>query len=222
MSDVRDEIDWEWPGAQTTQAQSNYFFLGEVDYSKTHGKTHDGLTDTYGNYHDYTIDWTPDTLTWSIDGDPVRTVKKTDTLSEDGTYYAYPSTPARVQLSIWPAGIPGNPQGTIDWSGGLIDWTDPDYVAQGQFSTIVKSVSIKCAKETAATVANNGSLPANPRSYVYTTNDTRSGVVPRVMVSNESTNVNGASSVQGGIAVGMTAGVVSGMAVILGFGGLFL
>ncbi|KAG8899365.1 hypothetical protein FRC01_010570, partial [Tulasnella sp. 417] len=142
MSDVRDEIDWEWPGAKTTEAQSNYFFLGQVDYSDSHGGTHDGLTDTFANFHDYTIDWTPDTLTWSIDGNPVRTLKKEDTLSKDGSYYAYPTTPARVQLSIWPAGIPGAPQGTVDWAGGMIDYNDPDYVAQGQFSTIVKSVTI--------------------------------------------------------------------------------
>ncbi|KIO31409.1 glycoside hydrolase family 16 protein [Tulasnella calospora MUT 4182] len=217
MSDVRDEIDWEWPGAQTSQAQSNYFFLGQVDYSNSHGATHDGLSDTYANYHDYTIDWTPDTLTWSIDGNPVRTLQKTDTLSKDGSYYAYPTTPARVQLSIWPAGIPGAPQGTVDWAGGMIDWTDPDYVAQGQFSTIVKSVTIKCAKETSTTIANNGTLPANPRSYVYTKNDT---VVPRVLVSNESTNVNSASL--HGVAVGRTVSVVGGMAVLLGLGGFLL
>ena len=27
MSNVRDEIDWEWPGAVTTEAQTNYFWL---------------------------------------------------------------------------------------------------------------------------------------------------------------------------------------------------
>lgn len=30
MSAVRDEVDWEWPGANTTQAQSNYFWQGFV------------------------------------------------------------------------------------------------------------------------------------------------------------------------------------------------
>lgn len=27
MSNVRDEIDWEWPGAVTTEAQTNYFWF---------------------------------------------------------------------------------------------------------------------------------------------------------------------------------------------------
>ncbi|KAG8955243.1 hypothetical protein FRC03_011244, partial [Tulasnella sp. 419] len=31
MSDVKDEIDWEWPGTATSEAQSNYFWLGVVD-----------------------------------------------------------------------------------------------------------------------------------------------------------------------------------------------
>lgn len=132
-----------------------------------------------------------------------------------------PNAFTAISFSIWPAGISGSPQGTIDWAGGMIDWSDPDYVAQGQFSTLVKSVTIKCTKETATSVANNGSLPANPQSYVYTTNDTNSGVVPRVMVSNESTNVNGATSVHG-VAVGRTVGVVGGMAVLLGLGGFLL
>jgi hypothetical protein len=30
MSDIKDEIDWEFPGSQTTQAQSNYFWQGLI------------------------------------------------------------------------------------------------------------------------------------------------------------------------------------------------
>ena len=28
MSDAKDEIDWEWPGTVTTEAQSNFFWQG--------------------------------------------------------------------------------------------------------------------------------------------------------------------------------------------------
>lgn len=28
MSDVKDEIDWEWPGSNTDMVQTNYWFLG--------------------------------------------------------------------------------------------------------------------------------------------------------------------------------------------------
>jgi len=30
MSPIKDEIDWEWPGTETTEAQSNYFWQGFV------------------------------------------------------------------------------------------------------------------------------------------------------------------------------------------------
>ena len=30
MSDIKDEIDWEFPGAKTTEAQSNYFWQGII------------------------------------------------------------------------------------------------------------------------------------------------------------------------------------------------
>jgi len=225
MSDVRDEIDWEWPGNQTNQAQSNYFFLGEVNSTGSNGQTHGGLTDTFSNYHEYTINWQPDSLTWSIDGNVVRTVNRVDTLSKDGTYYAYPSTPSRVQLSIWPAGIPSSPPGTVEWAQGMINWNDPDYIAQGHFSTIVQNVSISCSQETSATIANNGSIPASPDAYVYTTNETQNGIVPRVFLSNESTNVNAGMSIRGATGAEnlMRSGIAAvGVAVTLGAVGLFI
>ena len=30
MSDIRDEIDWEFPGNKTTEGQTNYFWQGVV------------------------------------------------------------------------------------------------------------------------------------------------------------------------------------------------
>ena len=30
MSDIKDEIDWEFPGKETTQGQSNYFWQGVI------------------------------------------------------------------------------------------------------------------------------------------------------------------------------------------------
>ena len=30
MSPIKDEIDWEWPGAKTTEAQSNFFWQGLI------------------------------------------------------------------------------------------------------------------------------------------------------------------------------------------------
>ena len=119
------------------------------------------------------IDWQEDTLTWLIDGNAVRTLKRSDVTGSDGVS-RYPSTPSRIELrcallppysspclfrfvstltdhppfvtcSLWPAGINSSGQGTIDWAGGLIDWNDPDYKAAGHFYALVESVSVACA-----------------------------------------------------------------------------
>lgn len=72
MSSIKDEIDWEFPGNATTEGQTNYFWQGNIRklaekvlrfYSHrtslvaatTHGVTVTGLTDTYANWHDYTV-----------------------------------------------------------------------------------------------------------------------------------------------------------------------
>jgi len=91
------------------------------------------LTDIYANYHDYTIDWQPETLRFLIDNKEVCSINKADTL-KDGVYQ-YPTTPARVQLSIWPAGI-SSMQGTVQWAGGMMNWQDPDYLANNSAQPI--------------------------------------------------------------------------------------
>lgn len=65
----------------------------------------------------------------------------------------YPSTPSRIQISIWPAGISSSANGTITWAGGLIDWTSPDYTANGYYWNTVQSVNMYCQAE-AGTNAN--------------------------------------------------------------------
>jgi len=182
MSDIKDEIDWEFPGAKTTEAQSNYFWQGVIP-DKTLGQTHSGLSDTFSNYHDYTIDWQPDQLTWSIDGKVVRTLKKSDTTGSDGVAH-YPSTPSRVQLSIWPAGITGTPEGTLTWAGGMIDWNDPDYKAAGHFYALVNKVSVKCSTAQAPPPGSNTT------SYVYNGSKNQS-TTPTIGFSNHSTLLNG-------------------------------
>ena len=43
------------------------------------------------------IDWQEDTLTWLIDGNAVRTLKRSDVTGSDGVS-RYPSTPSRIEL----------------------------------------------------------------------------------------------------------------------------
>lgn len=185
MSNVRDEIDWEWPGDRPTEAQSNFFFMGKVDYTGGNGATENVSSNTYQNYHNYTIDWQPDTLTFLIDGNEVRSVNKSDTLING--QYQYPTTPARVQLSIWPGGIPAEPQGVIDWAGGMIQYNESEYVAAGnQYEALVSQVTVQCSTDPDLTITP-GAL-----SYMYGANDTEG--VPTVLVSNSTGLLNGAPS----------------------------
>ncbi|KAI0697054.1 concanavalin A-like lectin/glucanase domain-containing protein [Cytidiella melzeri] len=184
MSDVKDEIDWEFPGDETLNGQSNIFWQGVVP-AQTQGETHNISSDSFSNYHDYTIDWKPDTLTWSIDNNVVRTLQRSDTVDSKGISH-FPNTPSRVQLSLWPAGINTSAPGTVAWAGGMINWADPDYVSAGHFYALVQSVSIKCS--------DPESEPADTSSYVYGKNTSLD--TPSVAFSNLST-INAARGLSG-------------------------
>lgn len=128
------------------------------------------LSDTFNNYHTYEIDWTPDTVTWKVDDQVGRTLKKSDTWNATTNQWMYPQTPARVQLSLWPAGISSNGQGTVDWAGGLINWNSPDITNNGYYYASFQSVTVDCFNATSAPGTNK------EVSYTYNnvagTNDT--------------------------------------------------
>jgi hypothetical protein len=109
----------------------------------------------------YTIDWTPDTLTWYVDGVSMRVKNRADTWNSTGNRYDYPQTPSRVQLSLWPAGLASNGQGTVEWSGGAVDWNSP-YMKNGYYYAMISDVNVKCAGPPP------GANVAGSKSYVYT------------------------------------------------------
>lgn len=46
-------------------------------------------------------------------------------------------------LSLWPAGLPTNAKGTIDWAGGEIDWNSP-YMQNGYYYARFQEVTVDC------------------------------------------------------------------------------
>ncbi|BFZ54956.1 transglycosylase [Savitreella phatthalungensis] len=130
MSDVQDEIDWEWLGAYDTQVQTNYFWRGETANYDRGGIS--PVSDPQGGYHTYELDWTPTTLRWIIDGTTVRTLNKADVASN----YGYPSTPSQIRIGVWASGDPTNPAGTIQWGGGPIDYS------KGPYSMTLRSLTV--------------------------------------------------------------------------------
>ncbi|KAI1503284.1 glycoside hydrolase family 16 protein [Biscogniauxia marginata] len=168
LSDVKDEIDFEWVGTELDTAQTNYYFQGIPDY--THSANITGLSDTYENEHEYEIRWTPDQIQWFVDGKLGRTQKKSDSWNSTSNQYDFPQTPARVQLSIWPGGAASNGEGTISWAGGAIDWDSDIIKKDGYYHAAVRDVTIECYQTDSAPGTNSGT------SYVYNdakaTNDT--------------------------------------------------
>jgi hypothetical protein len=110
--------------------------------------------------HTYTIDWTEDSITWLIDGVAGRTKNKNETWNAKTGRYDFPQTPAHIQLSLWPAGLPSNGQGTIEWSGGLVDWNSP-YMQNGYYYAWFKEINVQCYNPPA------GAQVAGSKSYIY-------------------------------------------------------
>ncbi|KAK3303412.1 glycoside hydrolase family 16 protein [Chaetomium strumarium] len=117
QSDDLDEIDWEWLGGDATQVQTNYFSKGCTEVYDRGGFS--PVADPINQFHTYTIKWTPEQLDWIIDGNVVRTLKNTGVDGCSG----YPQTPMQIKLGTWVAGRKDAPQGTIEWAGGLTDFS---------------------------------------------------------------------------------------------------
>lgn len=149
------------------------------------------LSDTFNNYHTYEIDWTPDSITWLVDGQVGRVKKRSDTWNSTSNQWAFPQTPARVQISLWPGGLKTNGQGTIDWAGGLIDWTDnnPDIKSNGYYYAQFESVTVDCFNATKAPGTNlHTSYTYN--SYLGTNDTVVDGNDPTVLTSLLGTGTN--------------------------------
>ncbi len=80
------------------------------------------MNDPQSVSHVYEVDWTETSLRWIIDGVTVRTLNKADTIG-----YGYPSTPSQIKIGVWASGDPTNPEGTIQWGGGPINYSKGPY-----------------------------------------------------------------------------------------------
>lgn len=92
----------------------------------------------------------------------MRTLERKSTYNDTTKQYNYPQTPSRVQLSLWPGGLPSNGEGTIEWAGGLVDWDDSKYMSNGYYYAAVKDVSVECYDPP------SGDDSGNNKAYYYT------------------------------------------------------
>jgi beta-glucanase (GH16 family) len=114
-----------------TQVQSNYFGKGNTTTSDR-GAYHP-VAAPQSQFHTYTLDWTAERLTWAIDNVVVRTLKYGDANGGQN----YPQTPMKVKVGSWCAGSSTAPAGTVQWAGGLTDFS------KGPYSMFIKSVTVQ-------------------------------------------------------------------------------
>ena len=110
LSDDLDEIDLEWVGGDSSHLQTNYFFKGAEPAGATTGAVV-ANPNCETTFQKYSLEWTSDHITWSINGNPVRTVTAAATQNQ------IPQSPSQIKLGIWSGGDPGNAAGTIGKSG---------------------------------------------------------------------------------------------------------
>ena len=178
MSDDLDEIDWEWSGSNfgspSGKVQTNYFGKGITgNYDRGSQPT---MASPTTQFHVYVIDWSPTALTWSVDGNIIRTLLAKDC---DSNEHQYPQTPARLHLGVWNAGDHDEGWNTVSWAGGYTDFTKAPYTAYVRSVKVTnttrcssyqytdtsgRSQSIKCVN-----LPTNSSLSSSPTSFSSTT-----------------------------------------------------
>lgn len=96
--DPHDEIDIEFLGNDLTILQTNYFTNG----TGGHESIVDLGFDASLAFHTYAFEWTPTSIKWFVDDDPVPVV------IEDGSRGTLPTHPGRIELNVWPGtGVDG-------------------------------------------------------------------------------------------------------------------
>ncbi|KAK3196628.1 transglycosylase [Lecanicillium sp. MT-2017a] len=129
-SDDLEEIDWEWLGSKPNEVQTNYFPRGGDNGVYNRGGKH-AVSSADTTFHTYTVDWTPDSINWLVDGKSVRELKASDAGD------MFPQTPMRVKLGTWyPSKEGGSQQGSIEWAGGPLD------LSKGPYNAYYKSLKI--------------------------------------------------------------------------------
>lgn len=170
LSDDLDEIDLEAVGSDNARIQSNTFSKG--DDSKHDLLGYLPVADLTGASHKYTVDWTTDRIEFYVDGSLQRTLKRADIPDR------YPQTPMRVKVGAWVAGFDGNAPGTIQWAGGVADFSN------GPHSSYFKSIEV--------TDYAGGSSPTDKdvKEYVYGDRSGSSGSIKVVLGDGSSSTGN--------------------------------
>ncbi|CAO3621505.1 unnamed protein product [Cunninghamella echinulata] len=121
IADNGDEIDFEFIGGEKV------YDVNGAQHTVPGAATSD-------EFHAYTFDWKPESITWLVDGQVVRVQERSATCKGDDC--KFPSSPSRIQIGLWDGSFQ---YGTAQWSRGPIDWT-----SNPQVSSTIGSVQVTC------------------------------------------------------------------------------
>lgn len=120
QSDDLDEIDVaEIFGGNIFEYQSNYFVKGNTT-TYDRGGYHAVPVSPMEHYIRYGVEWTAQSIIWTVNGNPIRVLRKDETAQ-------FPSSPMIVKFSIWAGGDKDNAIGTIQWAGGTTQYDSFPY-----------------------------------------------------------------------------------------------
>lgn len=157
-SDVGDAIVFVMGGTNTSRVATNVAALGHapsalgVDASVPHF--------SFEQWHNYSIAWTPNHITWSIDQHVVRTVQRSHASSH------FPRSPSRVLFTL--RGVtPSSSQRERQWAGGPLNVTRASFRRRGYYAQELSHLQVSCADLSLSNVSVTGVGDA-PIAYYYT------------------------------------------------------
>ncbi|KAF2398419.1 glycosyl hydrolases family 16 protein [Trichodelitschia bisporula] len=206
QSDDLDEVDWEIIGGNRTHVESNFFGKGNTT-SYDRAIYHPVDVAPQDGYHNYTVDWTKEKMEWYYDGHLLRTLRYDDPLALWGK--TYPQTPMNVRLGIWSAGDESLNKYTIEWAGGLTDWS------KLPFTMLIKGINV-------TDYSTGSEYTYGDHSGSWQSIKIKGGNSTAMTEINKPVGVSGrwnalSSGTRAGIVIGAAAGFVVLIAALLGF-----
>ncbi|KAJ1679401.1 putative glycosidase CRH2 [Spiromyces aspiralis] len=135
------EIDFNWVGSDPRHVQANYNYDNQLTSLKA--TLSPDLGNTAGMFHDYTILWSPQYVTWAVDGISFRTINYNDTRSVGDNDYKFPTKPSQIFFKVWDGGSSSNSD-TRQWAGG----SPANFSARANYTMSVQWVQVSCNPQT--------------------------------------------------------------------------
>jgi len=174
-SDVGDAIAFAMGGKNASRVATNLAALGRSPSAL--GVDAKVPRFSLGNWHNYTIAWTPDRITWSIDQSTVRTVRRSDAPSY------FPRTPSRVVFTL--RGLtPGSSKRERQWAGGVLNMSDASFRERGYYAQELSHLQVKCADPALSNVSVTG-VGSDPIAYYYTGQNSSASGGPAFQLSRD-------------------------------------